>query len=143
MDKKLREIKDEFLMRLYDISKMKMVGYIATFIQGEDAFLLRLYMNKKMTAKELSDELGITKGRVTALINSLKKKNYIDTEINEVDRRSVIIKLTDTGKSYLETKLFTADEYFEKVFTILGLDDAKNLLDSINNLLIKIEGENL
>jgi len=135
MDQKLKAIKDEFLLNLYEISKLKMVSYIATFIQGEDAFLLRLYLNKELTAKSLSEELKITKGRVTALITSLKKKNYINTIINKKDKRSILISLSEEGKRYLEEKLIKSEKYFEEVFEKLGLEEANNLLKMMQNLL--------
>ena len=73
MNQELLIIKDEFLRYLYEISEMKMVHYIATFIQGEEALILRLVINGPMTPKELSDDLKITKGRVTA-IKKIKNK---------------------------------------------------------------------
>lgn len=138
MDEFLKEIKDEFLMVLYELSKLKMVGYIVTFIQGEDAFLLRLYLYKELNAKQLSKELGITKGRITALINSLKRKNYIITRKNEHDKRSTLISLSEKGKIYLEEKLEKSDKYFENVFEVLGVNEASNLLNTIKNLLAKV-----
>lgn|SRR5690554_96432 len=143
MDLKLKEIKDEFLLQLYEISKLKMVGYIASFIQGEDAFLLRLYLNNEMNPKQLAEELNITKGRVTALINSLKRKNYINISPNNLDKRSIIISLNDNGKNYLEEKLDVSNKYFDNVFTVLGEEDATNLLNTIKRVLIKIKEASL
>lgn len=139
MNDELRKLKDEFLMYLYEISKIKMVSYIATFIQGEDALMLRLLMNGPMTPKELSEDLKITKGRVTAIINKLKYKNYIETKENEKDRRSLIVTLSENGREVFQNKLNIADEYFNNVFTVLGKEDAISLIEQISNLLIKVK----
>lgn len=139
MNENLKTLKDEFLMYLYEISKMKMVGYIATFIQGEDALMLRLLMNGSMTPKELSEELKITKGRVTAILNKLKHKNYIETKENNNDKRSLIVDLSSQGKKDFQAKLNIADEYFNNVFTILGEEDGINLVAQIANLLNKVK----
>ena len=143
MNNDLKKLKDEFLMYLYEISKMKMVGYIANFIQGEDALMLRLFLNEQMTPKELSEELKITKGRVTAIVNKLKNKKYINILINENDRRSINIFLSDLGRKTFQTRLDVANEYFIDVFRILGIDDSKNLVYQIENLLKKVKEANL
>ncbi|MCK9471842.1 MAG: MarR family transcriptional regulator [Bacilli bacterium] len=143
MNTELRKLKDEFLMYLYEISKMKMVGYIANFIQGEDALMLRLFLNGPMTPKELSEELKVTKGRVTAIINKLKNKKYVDVKTNDEDRRSVTINLSNLGREYFQGKLDIADNYFDNVFSVLGLDDSKNLVMQIENLLTKVKEANI
>ncbi|HHX67558.1 MAG TPA: MarR family transcriptional regulator [Gallicola sp.] len=139
MNQELLIIKDEFLRYLYEISEMKMVHYIATFIQGEEALILRLVINGPMTPKELSDDLKITKGRVTAIINKLKKKNYLHIKINEDDRRSIIVWLTDYGREAFQEKLDIADQYFNKMFSVLGVEDARSLVGEISKLLIKLK----
>ena len=139
MDENIKKLKDEFLLYLYEISKIKMVSYITTFVQGEDALMLRLLMNGPMSPKDLSDELKITKGRVTAIINKLKHKNYIETKENKSDRRSIIVNLSEYGKQMFEIKLNIADEYFNQVFTVLGEEDAINLIEQIASLLNKVK----
>lgn len=143
MSDKLTNLKDEFLMLLYKISKIKMVGYIAGFIQGEDALLLRLVLNKAMTPKELSENLKITKGRVTAIINILKKKGHIVTKTNEEDKRSIIVELSNSGEKYFMEKLGVADAYFTNLFDLLGFEDAKSLVFELQKLINKVEEENL
>ena len=139
MNERMKTLKDEFLMYLYEISKIKMVSYISTFIQGEDALMLRLFMNGYMTPKELSDELKITKGRVTAILYKLKNKNYIEIKENSDDKRSIIVDLTKQGRDDFETKLNIADEYFNNVFSILGEEDAINFIAQIANILNKVK----
>src|SRR5690554_2061681 len=139
MNDDLMKLKDEFLMYLYEISKIKMVGYIANFIQGEDALMIRLILKGQMTPKELSDDLKITKGRVTAIINKLKQKNYIVDKVNDIDRRSHIIELSEYGKKMMQERLNIADSYFYKVFSVLGYADSKNLVFQIKNLLDKVK----
>lgn len=139
MDNKLKDLKNEFLMYLYDISKISMVRYIADFIQGEDAFLLRLYLNGAMTPKALSEDLKVTKGRITALILTLKRKKYLMIRKNEEDKRSILIDLSLDGKKYLEEKLSKADRYFDKVFNLIGIKDAERLVLSLKNILSKVQ----
>lgn len=139
MNDQIRKLKDEFLMYLYEISKIEMVSYITTFVQGEDALMLRLLMNGPMTPKELSHELKITKGRVTAIVNKLNHKDYLEIKENKNDKRSIIVDLSENGKKVFEAKLNIADEYFNKVFIVLGEKDAVNLIDQIANLINKVK----
>ena len=143
MNENIIKIKDEFYKYLYEISKMKMVAYITTFVQGEDAFLLRLLMNGKMSPKELSDELKITKGRVTALISKLIDKNYILKLDNPDDKRGFYIDLTDEGGLYLNDKLSVADNYFNKVFKAIGEEDSKALVHQMEILFNKVKEANI
>ncbi|MFM1654960.1 MarR family winged helix-turn-helix transcriptional regulator [Brevibacillus sp. B_LB10_24] len=48
---------------------------------------------------ELANRLQITKGAVTQLIVRLEDKNLVKRTPNPIDSRSVIVSLTDKGKS--------------------------------------------
>ena len=50
------------------------------------------------TMTEVAQELKITLGTLTAAINKLLKKGYVDRKRGEEDRRSVMIALTRKGK---------------------------------------------
>lgn len=54
--------------------------------------------NSSKSMSEVAKELGITVGTLTIAINNLVKKGYVSRTRDELDRRVVLITLTDKGK---------------------------------------------
>jgi len=54
-----------------------------------------------LTPKWLGLELGLTTGAVTALLDRLAKAGHLDRLANPQDRRSVLLRLTDSGTALL------------------------------------------
>src|SRR5690554_1134497 len=134
----MKTLKDNFLMQLQTISKLNMMTYLTPFLYGEDALLLRLFLKEVTTPKSIAEVLNITKGRVTAMLNSLKKKNYITTKPSSEDGRSYEIELTIHGRTYIEQKTNFVDNYFNELFKFIGQKDAEKLVDILDNIVEKV-----
>ena len=134
----MKAFKDKFLMQLQTISKLNMMTYLTPFLYGEDALLLRLFLKEVTTPKSIAEVLNITKGRVTAMLNSLKKKNYITTKPSTEDGRSYEIELTIHGRTYIEQKTNFVDNYFNELFKFIGQKDAEKLVDILDNIVEKV-----
>mgnify|MGYP000908856860 FL=1 len=131
----IRNLKDQFLEMLQAISKMELMINLAPFLQGEDALLLHIFLNGPTNPSILSSELKVTKGRITAIINSLSKKKYILIKLDSSDRRRVLVDLSNQGKYYLESKLTAADKHFERIFEKIGYESTKTFVESLNNVI--------
>ena len=131
----IKHLKDQFLEMLQAISKMEIMINLAPFLQGEDALLLHIYLNGPSNPSLLSTELKVTKGRITAIINSLAEKEYITLEMDITDRRRVLVDLSNQGKYYLESKLTAADKHFERIFENIGYESTKTFVESLNNVI--------
>lgn len=131
----IKQLKDQFLEMLQAISKMKIMINLTPFLQGEDALLLHIYLNGPSNPSILSTELKVTKGRITAIINSLAEKEYITLEIDSSDRRRILVGLSSQGNDYLESKLNAADKHFESIFEKIGYENTKTFVDSLNNVI--------
>ncbi len=134
----MKALKDKFLMQLQTISKLNMMTYLTPFLYGEDALLLRLFLKEVTTPKSIAQVLNITKGRVTAMLNSLKKKRYITTKPSSEDGRSYEIELTIHGRTYIEQKTNFVDNYFNELFKFIGYNDAEKLVDILENIVEKV-----
>lgn len=132
-------LKDKFLHQLQTISKLEMMDKMTPLLYGEDALLLKLFLNEVSTPKSVADVLNITKGRVTAMINSLRKKMLIEVKPNVLDGRSIELVLTAEGLSYIQRKLKYVDIYFETFLDYIGETDSKILVDLLDVLLDKIK----
>ena len=131
----IKQLKDQFLEMLQAISKMEIMINLAPFLEGEDALLLHIYLNGPSNPSVLSTELKVTKGRITAIINSLAEKEYITLEMDVSDRRRVLVGLSNQGNEYLENKLTAADKHFERIFEKIGYQCTKTFVESLNNVI--------
>lgn len=135
MKNKIQQLRDQFLEMLHEVARTEMVINLVSLVQGEDAFLLQLYINQKMNPKQLCEALYVSKGRISAIISSLSKRNYIVMDINPNDRRSILIELSDHGKQYLEKKLNDAQEHFELIFKLAGYDTTLMFVESMKKIV--------
>ena len=92
---------------------------------GEMA-VMRLLHNgsrKKMTAGELSSKLSMTTSRMAAVLGSLEKKGLLERENDEVDRRRVLVSLTQAGDALCEKR---RQHFMKKISMLLSMlgDDA-------------------
>ena len=92
---------------------------------GEMAVMRLLHSgaNQKMTAGELSSRLGMTTSRVAAVLGSLEKKGLLERENDEVDRRRVLVSLTQAGDALCEKR---RQHFMKKISMLLSMlgDDA-------------------
>ena len=92
---------------------------------GEMAVMRLLHSGakQKMTAGELSSRLGMTTSRVAAVLGSLEKKGLLERENDEVDRRRVLVSLTQAGDAHCEKR---RQHFMKKISMLLSMlgDDA-------------------
>ena len=92
---------------------------------GEMAVMRLLHSGakQKMTAGELSSRLGMTTSRVAAVLCSLEKKGLLERENDEVDRRRVLVSLTQAGDALCEKR---RQHFMKKILMLLSMlgDDA-------------------
>ena len=92
---------------------------------GEMAVMRLLHSGakQKMTAGELSSRLGMTTSRVAAVLGSLEKKGLLERENDEVDRRRVLVSLTQAGDALCEQR---RQHFMKKILMLLSMlgDDA-------------------
>lgn len=134
----MKTLKDKFLNQLEAISKLEMMQVLTSFVSGEDALLLKLYLKEANNPKQLAEALNVTKGRITAIINSLKKKSHLETKQNKLDGRYLDLVLTESGYRYIEEKLSYLDNYFEQLLNYIGANESENLVAVLDVLLLKL-----
>ncbi|MGN0783767.1 MAG: MarR family winged helix-turn-helix transcriptional regulator [Christensenellales bacterium] len=53
---------------------------------------------KPLPAGKISEKIGVSEARVTALLKKLSKKNYVEKITDDADRRITLVRLTDEGR---------------------------------------------
>ena len=130
MDKKM----DKLCKTLNNLYKLPAISELSGFLEGETAFLIVLknYGDAPATPSKLSDDLAVTKGRITAIINSLTRKEMLRLEKIEGDRRKINVRITEKGLKYIEEKLESIEDYvkaFEKNFGSDNIEKITALLE--------------
>ena len=103
--------------------------------QGEMAMLGFLTYEKSETnPKELSERFNLSTARVANTLNSLERKEYIKRVHDSIDRRKVMVYITEKGKEvFTETETEALNE-FSKLVAYLGEKDSLCLLKIIDKI---------
>ncbi len=87
---------------------------------------------KNMTS--VAKALSVTTGTLTISVNGLVKKGYVERVRSELDRRVVLISLTDKGhKAYMQHKRFH-QEMIDAVVEGLSVQEQQVLERALRNL---------
>lgn len=82
--------------------------------QNEVDVLLFLSNNKPLdTAKDITKYRSISKSLISKSVDSLTKKDYLSHEVDEIDRRSIHLKITPTAIPIVERLHEIQKEYFD------------------------------
>lgn len=128
------------LAKLYDIEAF---SHLADFLQGELHVLHYLSQNMdiEVNPSMLSDNLYVSRSRVTATLSSLRKKAYITMEISEVDRRKMCVTLTEEGEEFIKAKQKNVEGYFQQLVEGLGKQDTIHLIELIEKSINIMNGK--
>jgi DNA-binding MarR family transcriptional regulator len=95
--------KKNLLISLSKLSKMYRAEVKAEmsdsdFSPNELDLITFLSNNEMDTSKEIADSLGLSKSLIARSVDSLVAKGYLETKIDEGDRRYIHLVLTDEAK---------------------------------------------
>lgn len=92
-------------------------------ITANEIMVLCLLNAIKLSAGELSREMGISESRMSKIIDSLEKKGYIQREINKEDKRKMMFSITEKGKEkvkeFAESDIELPDIDIEKISNLI------------------------
>ncbi|HBG33003.1 MAG TPA: hypothetical protein DEG42_05355 [Acholeplasmataceae bacterium] len=91
-------------------------------------------MSQRVKLSDISKTLRVTLPAVTHKVNDLVEKNYVEKETSPKDLRVTYIRLTQTGKEYVES---IREEYYQplrEVVKYLGDDDTKCLMRILDKI---------
>ena len=99
-----------------------------------------LLQNSFPQVKELASHMNLTAARVTNLLNSLEKKDYIQRTISHNDRRVIKVQLTNQGTTFANEVQEEYVKFHQEIIESIG-DEAElvNLLESIKTFKNTLE----
>jgi len=123
------DLKEELTLTLYSIYDSDIFAPIMEFLQGETRVLLFLIMNKnkEVYPSDLSESMNVTRQRITSILSSLRKKEFVVMELSKKDRRRMQVFLTYKGKKHIVAKIKIAEHLIDTLIDRLGYDNVKEL----------------
>ena len=103
--------------------------------------IMILGRNGQMIPTLLGKCLGLQKGSLTTLLDSLESMDLIQREPHPNDRRKTLVSLTDSGNVYRSLRLSEFGKNICELFSKLSekdLDDFSNSLNVIVSILKKV-----
>ena len=89
----------------------------------------------RVNIHDLSEELGITSGGVSQMIDSLVKSDMVCRTTSKEDRRVVYLSISESAKKRLEHISSYLHERMERAMKKLSKDDRAQLADSMRKIL--------
>ena len=118
------ELTEELVRLLDEYPREARDNRFSSTLRGEMAVMRLLHNSRqKMTAGELSSRLDMTTSRIAAVLGSLEKKGLLERENDAVDRRRVLVFLTQAGEALCEKRKAHFKSKIALLLSMLG-DDA-------------------
>ena len=124
-----------FLELLPSSHKKPLSQKTAGMMNGEKGTLLYLSNHEDVTAGELSRALEIGSGGVANVLNALESKGLIQRTQSPLDRRKVIVSLSDEGRAVIEKHKAEALDVTALLLSRLGKEDTEQLLRIFKRLV--------
>ena len=89
---------------------------------------------------EIKEYLSISKAAVSQMLSSLEKRGYLTREIDQVNRRNLIVSLTPAGQMILRKENSEADARFSKIIAEIGETDTLEFIRLITKMNDALKG---
>jgi DNA-binding MarR family transcriptional regulator len=90
--------------------------------------------NDCSTMSYLSKKIMISKPNLTVMADKLIEENLIERTYDPNDRRVIILKITERGKTVIEKHKIKIKEVLLKKFDLLNDDEVKRLNELVNEM---------
>ena len=126
----MAELRKMLTVSLEVMSETEAVSSLTEFWQGELRVLLYLSQNRNLQINPsiLSDNLNVSRSRITAALSKLREKGYVTMQMSEEDRRRMCVMLTQDGESFLKEKQAKAEGYLDTFVEGMGKDNVIELI---------------
>ena len=118
--------------------RLEVVADMLNYVEGEAVFLRALIdEGKKSSPSVMADKMGVSKGRITALIIRLSDKGLVKTAQSVEDGRKTEVHITEEGEKFVADMKKKVDDDIVRIFDKLGKGKALKLLDLMQYAVAK------
>jgi len=124
-------LRESLLASLRNIYRLKAFGTLAELLQGEALILQYLKAARgsgPVYPSVLSEQLHLSRSRITGALNSLQRKEFVTLEPSPEDRRRVRVAITEAGCGQIDRQIEQMLAYFDRMLDGLGEQDARTLI---------------
>ena len=120
---------EELYNLLAELLNRKINRTVQDSLRGEYGVLRYLvYVEDKVSAGNLTEQLRVVPGRMTDILNSLEGKGLIKRCRDERDKRKVHVCITKAGREEAEEKREFIRREYKGMFELLGRKDTEELI---------------
>lgn len=132
MIKNQTDINDRLITSLRDSGHMMRSLYEGKASQKR--ILIILNELKTVTQRELTERLGIKPGSASEILSKLENAGLIIRTQNEDDRRTVDVRLTDSGREVAADALVQRQKRHKEMFSCLSEEEKQELLSLLEKV---------
>lgn len=103
--------------------------------------LYALYLDPSMTQKQISECCSLPKQTVSNAIREMKANGHITLEVSPNDKREKHIRITDTGREYLEKVSAPIADLENRVIAGMGKEAYESLIFGLSKYAEVMEKE--
>lgn len=139
-------MKDSFkilmlIKEIYSKSMNKMENSLRNSgLTHQQIMVLKVVAHKKeINIGQLCEEMHLSKGTVSGIVNRLEQANYIKKIKYDNDKRNTYIQFSNKGIEFAKDFRIKKEETFDDVFEDLSEEEIKDIIKSLNLLKNKIK----
>ncbi|MGM9657718.1 MAG: MarR family winged helix-turn-helix transcriptional regulator [Eubacteriales bacterium] len=126
------DMNEKLIINLRDISHMMRMQYEGKASQKRILIILR--ESGALTQKELTERLGIQPGSASEILSKMENSGLIMRILNETDRRTTNILLTDIGRGLASEAAEQRKKRHEEMFVCLSSEEKTTLLSLLDKV---------
>ena len=104
------------------------------FTKTQQLILMTLWLHKKLSLTELSEQICTSNEHATRAVGQLVKSGFVNRVKNQTNRRSIYISLTQKGIDMINGAHATAAQRISQRLSELSDDDAKTLVECLEKI---------
>jgi DNA-binding MarR family transcriptional regulator len=97
-----------------------------------------LAQKKEITISEICEEMSLSKGTVSGIVQRLTKVGYVKKEKHEDDKRNTYVTFSEKGIDFANNFLVTINESFDSIFKDCTREELEQMTTNLKNILKKI-----
>lgn len=124
--------------QLFERDQIKVLG----FTVSQCYCLLELLDEEGITMQELSERMNLNTSTMTRIVDKLVRDGFVERNRSQLDRRVVIVQLTDEGRVSAGQLNGSINNYYEDITRHLPKNRIEEVLDSVSLLMDAFEKAN-
>ncbi|CRK81049.1 MarR family winged helix-turn-helix transcriptional regulator [Neobacillus massiliamazoniensis] len=134
----IQELIDRYMSLSFQVHKKAealIKEEIGNELTNDQHYILRhIYQAGECTSSELADVFEVNKSAITAIINRMVERGFIQRTRDENDRRVVYLSLTDGGSELFKTAQKRVHLLVESIITQFEKTEITNFLQTFEKL---------